>query len=211
MSLRPDLAIIVRWIKPKSRVLDLGCGDGTLLRFLKEHRSITGYGLEIDPDNVAKAIKAGVNVIQVDLDKEGLKEYESNSFDYVIMTQALQAVHYPDHLLADMLRVGREGIVTFPNIGHWRCRLQLSLTGRMPISSFLPEQWYDTSNIHLCTVRDFEDLCRMRGYQILHRRVVDKYHRSNHLMQLAPNLMGEIALYSLRNRTSLLVKQEPPA
>ena len=199
MNLRPDLAIIVRWIRRGARVLDLGCGDGTLLAHLARHLDVTGYGLEIDPDNVSRGIRVGVNVIQMDLNEGCLDQYETNSFDYVVMTQALQEAQHPERLLADMLRIGREGIVTFPNFGHWRYRTHLGLRGRMPVSNGLPNHWYDTPNIHLCTVEDFEDLCRERGYQILGRRVVDKRHRSNRLMQLAPNLLGEIALYSLRD------------
>ncbi|MDY6943295.1 MAG: methionine biosynthesis protein MetW [Pseudomonadota bacterium] len=202
--MRPDLEIISRWIKPRSRVLDLGCGDGTLLNHLERTREVTGYGLEIDPKNVVNAIHAGVNVIQLDID-QSLGEFEDQSFDYVVMTQALQVVQHPDRLLGEMLRIGRKGIVTFPNFGHWKCRIQLAIRGRMPISDSLPNQWYDTQNIHLCTVRDFEQLCHQFDYRILNRRVVDSHHRSNRAMQMAPNLLGEIALYGLcseRNVTS---------
>jgi methionine biosynthesis protein MetW len=199
MELRPDLAIIADWIRPGSRVLDLGCGDGTLLSYLQKKLNVVGYGLDIDPANVCAALKTGVNVIQMDLDRESLEFFETASFDYVVMSQALQAVRYPDYMLAEMLRIGNEGILTFPNFGHWRCRWQLSLKGRMPVSDHLSAEWYNTANIHLCTVTDFETLCQERGYEILGRRVVDKYHRNSWFMQLAPNLLGEIALYSLRD------------
>ena len=195
MSLRPDLEIISRWIEPGSRVLDLGCGDGTLLEHLKRERDVDGYGLEIAAENIGACIRRGVSVIQSDLDA-GLSDYfDDNSFDYVVMTQTLQAVHYPSWLLQEMLRVGRQGIVTFPNFGHWQTRLQIALGGRMPVSRALPNEWYDTPNIHLCTLKDFEQLCHKLDIRILQRNVVDTAHRSNIGMKLLPNLLGEIALY----------------
>lgn len=194
-ELRPDLAIISEWIEPGSRVLDLGCGDGTLLDYLRHERDVDGYGLEIDPDNVVACVQRGVSVIQSDLDA-GLTDYfDDNSFDYVVMTQTLQAMHYPSRLLREMLRVGRQGIVTFPNFGHWQSRMQLALGGHMPISRALPNQWYDTPNIHLCTLKDFEQLCSELNIAILQRNVVDTAHRSNIAMTLFPNLLGELALY----------------
>lgn len=197
-ALRPDLAIISEWIQPGSRVLDLGCGDGTLLDHLRRTRNVDGYGLEIDPDNVVSCIQRGVNVIQSDLDA-GLTDYfDDDSFDYVVMTQTIQAVHYPSRLLSEMLRVGREGIVTFPNFGHWSSRIQLGLGGRMPQSRALPNEWYDTPNIHLCTLKDFEALCHHLEIDILQRNVVDTEHRSSIGMRLLPNLLGEIALYRFR-------------
>ena len=194
MSLRPDLSIISEWIKPGSRVLDLGCGDGALLAHLQADRNVTGYGLEIDDYNVRQCISAGVNVIQTDLDA-GLSDFYAESFDYVIMTQTLQAVNYPDKLLEEMLRVGREGIVTFPNFAHWKNRLQVAVSGKMPMSHTLPNPWYSTPNIHLCTVNDFETLCRDRGIRILQRTMVNYAHRRSMGDHLLPNLLGRIALY----------------
>lgn len=199
-SLRPDQALIAEWIAPSSRVLDLGCGDGALLAYLQNTRNVTGYGLEIDEDNIVKCIAVGVNVIQTDLDA-GLSEFDENSFDYVIMTDTLQAVHFPEKLINEMLRVGREGIITFTNIGHWICRLQLAIKGKMPISRSLPSQWYETPNIHLCSIADFEGLCRSLDVEILQRATVDHAHRSNLAMRLLPNLLGEIALYRFRRKT----------
>jgi methionine biosynthesis protein MetW len=190
-ELRPDLAIISEWITPGSRVLDLGCGDGTLLAHLKREREVDGYGLEIAPDNVVSCIDKGVNVIQTDLDAGISDFFDENSFDYVVMTQTLQAMYYPDQLL----RVGREGIVTFPNFGHWRARAQLALGGHMPVSTALPNQWYNTPNIHLCTLKDFEALCAKLGIRILQRSVVDHAHRYRLGGRLLPNLLGEIAIY----------------
>jgi len=194
MSLRPDLNIITQWIKPGSKVLDLGCGDGTLLQYLQENHQATGYGLEIDPDNIAKCISAGINVIQTDLNV-GLSDFDEGSFDYVIMTQTLQAIQRPDLLLNEILRIGREGIVTFPNFGHWSTRLQIAIGGHMPVSRSLPNFWFDTPNIHLCTLRDFETLCNQQDIHILQRSVVNYAHRSTIATRLLPNLLGEIALY----------------
>jgi methionine biosynthesis protein MetW len=188
--------MICDWIKPGSRVLDLGCGDGALLAYLTQTREVHGYGLEIDPENLARCVDAGVNVIQADLD-DGLEDFETNSFDYVLMTQALQALQRPDEALAEILRVGKTAIVTFPNFGHWRVRSALAL-GRMPVTPSLPETWYNTPNIHLCTVADFEDLCRERGWSITNRRLLDRTHREGLRIRLAPNLFSEIALYQLQ-------------
>lgn len=196
MSLRTDQSLIAEWIKPGSRVLDLGCGDGTLMAHLQQH-NVTGYGLEIDEENIVQCIRTGVDVIQTDLDK-GLSEFKQASFDYVIMTQTLQAIYYPDKLLKEMTRVGREAIVTFPNMGHWKNRLQLAIAGHMPKSKTLPYEWYNTPNIHLCTLTDFENLCAANNIQILERTTVDHEHQSSVGMNLFPNLLGEIAIYRFR-------------
>ncbi len=195
-SLRADLAIIADWIKADSKVLDLGCGDGTLLAYLRDKRNVLGYGLEISPFNVEDCVDKNINVIQADLN-DGLKAYfTDNSFDCVIMSQTLQATEKPDELLEEMLRVGSEGIVTFPNMAHWRARLQLGLMGIMPVTKNLPNQWFNTPNVHLCTLNDFEVLCNKHRIVILQRMVVDHSHRKGSwLMNLFPNLLGEIAIY----------------
>jgi methionine biosynthesis protein MetW len=197
MNLRTDQALIAEWIKPGSRVLDLGCGDGTLMAYLQEHKNVNGYGLEIDEENIVQCIHRGVDVIQTDLDK-GLSEFKKDTFDYVIMTQTLQAIYYPDKLLQEMTRVGHEAIVTFPNMGHWRNRLQIAFAGHMPKSKTLPYEWYNTPNIHLCTLTDFEALCTSKNIEILERATVDHEHQSSIGMNLFPNLLGEIAIYRFR-------------
>ncbi|MFB9886146.1 methionine biosynthesis protein MetW [Balneatrix alpica] len=192
--MRADLDIIQNWIAPSSRVLDLACGDGSLLAHLRQHKGVSGYGLEIDPDKVRACVARGVCVLEHNLDK-GLGHFRDNSFDFVIMTQALQTMHRPDKVLEEMLRVGRQCIITFPNFGHWRNRMHLISKGRMPVSKFLPYEWYDTPNIHFCTFRDFEQLCHERQIQICERTVVDSEHRDTWAMRYFPNLLGEIAIY----------------
>jgi methionine biosynthesis protein MetW len=197
--MRPDLDIISEWIRPNTRILDLGCGDGRLLKHLSQTHNVTGYGLEINDANIVKCIENNVTVIQTDLDADLTHFFGKHSFDYVVMTQTLQAIHHPGNLLNEMMRIGNEGIVTFPNIGHWKCRLQLALGGHMPITRTLPYNWHDTPNIHLCTIKDFESLCKRLGIQILQRTAVDHRHRSSLGMSLLPNLLGEVAIYRLTN------------
>ncbi len=192
--MRADLEIIQQWIPANSRVLDLGCGNGELLSWLQEQRNVTGYGLEIDPDNIAACIDKGVNVIEQNLDL-GLGNFADDSFDVVVMTQALQVVHYPDKILQEMLRVGRTCIITFPNFGHWRCRWYLARHGRMPVSDFLPYTWYNTPNIHFCTFADFEALCSDMQMTVLDRLAVDRDHQHNLGNRIWPNLLGEIGIY----------------
>lgn len=186
---RADFAAIAQWVKPGSKVLDLGCGDGSLLRYLGRARNIRGYGVEIADGDVVACIANRVNVIQSDLET-GLAGFESNSFDYVVLSQTLQAMKNSERIIAEMLRVGREGIVTFPNFGYVTHRLQV-LLGHMPSSRALPYQWYDTPNIHLCTIRDFENFCTTRRVRILERVVMRRGSRVN----LLPNLLGDLAVY----------------
>ena len=198
-GLRADLDIISGWIKPGNKVLDLGCGDGTLLAHLRDQYHILGYGLEIDRFNIEVCVEKNINVIQANLN-HGLKSYFSDkSFDCVIMSQTLQATEQPDLLIEEMLRVGAEGIVTFPNMAHWSARLQLGLQGVMPVTKNLPNQWFNTPNVHLCTLNDFEKLCMKHDIQILERAVVDHSRKKGGwLTNLFPNLLGEVAIYRFR-------------
>jgi methionine biosynthesis protein MetW len=191
--MRQDLTHILRWITPGARVLDLGCGDGEFLALLRRERDAEVMGIEIDADNITRAIGRGLNIIEQNLD-DGLHNFPDQSFDVVVMAHALQAVHYPDRVLEEMLRVGRECVVTFPNFGNWRCRLHLATRGRMPVSRFLPYTWYDTPNIHFCTVRDFETLCRQRGIRILGRDMIGSEEA---LARRWPNLFALTAIYHI--------------
>jgi methionine biosynthesis protein MetW len=191
---RADFSTIAGWIGDRARVLDLGCGDGSLLAHLREHRSASGYGIEIDDAGVLASIGNGVNVLQSDLES-GLAGFDDRSFDSVILSQTLQAMRRIEGIVGEMLRVGREAIVSFPNFGHWSHRWQV-LRGRMPVSSSIPYQWYDTPNIHLCTVDDFDAFCAERGLNVLERAVLHDAAR----VHAWPNLRGSLAIYRLRKR-----------
>jgi methionine biosynthesis protein MetW len=191
---RYDYELIASWIPERSRVLDLGCGDGVLLAGLAATNSASGYGIEIDDANVLASVKNGVNVIQTDIES-GLANFEDNAFDFVILSQTLQAMRNAESVLTEMLRVGREGIVTFPNFGYWRHRLDI-LGGHMPESKTLPHKWYDTPNIHLCTVKDFEDLCVKVGAEILDERVLHE----GRTVKLLPNLLGSLGVFRFRTK-----------
>ena len=182
--------VISAWIAPGARVLDLGCGDGRLLRHLWDAKRSPGYGVEIDDAHVLECLKNDVNVLQMDLE-DGLATFADQSFDCVILSETLQAIHRQEPLLKDMLRVGRVAIVSFPNFGYWRARIQIALDGHMPVSKELPYQWYDTPNVHHCTLVDFEALCARLGMRILERVVL----RDGERVAMLPNLLGSIALY----------------
>jgi methionine biosynthesis protein MetW len=193
-NIRPDFALITNWIGNKAKVLDLGCGDGTLLTHLHETLEITGYGIEKDDSNWLAALKNGVDVIQMNLE-EGLSGFEDQSFDTVILSQTLQAMHNTESIVHEMLRVGREVIVTFPNFGYWRNRIQITF-GNMPVSKSLPYQWYDTPNVHLCTINDFDKFCAQHQVEVIERKVIT----DGQDVHVLPNLMGNLAMYRLRKQ-----------
>lgn len=191
---RPDFAAIAEWIQPGAKVLDLGCGDGSLLGYLQDTCSARGYGVEISDENVLACVENGVNVIQGNLES-GLSGFETGSFDYVILSQTLQAMKHTEGIVREMLRVGREGIVSFPNFGFWRHRIQI-LLGRMPVSKNLPYQWFDTPNVHLCTLDDFEAFCTQHEVCILQRMVM----ANDKTVAFLPNLRGTLAVYRIESR-----------
>ena len=163
--LRPDLAVIAEHVAPGSRVLDIGCGDGDLLAVLRDERRCNPHGMEIDAENVAKCVAKGLSVIQGDADKD-LVFYPDASFDYAILSQTLQTTKRPDLVLEELLRIGRRAFVSFPNFAHWRTRLSLLWSGRMPVTRLLPVAWYETPNIHHLTVSDFRAFLAERGIAI---------------------------------------------
>ena len=189
LAARPDFAAIAQWVERGSRVLDLGCGDGSLLRYLWQARQAPGYGVEIDDARVLACVANDVNVLQVDLES-GLSLFSDRSFDTVVLSLTLQAMRHQEAILREMLRVGREVIVSFPNFGHWSARVQVALC-RMPVSETLPYEWYDTPNLHHCTITDFEDLCRKIGVRIRERLVL---HQGKPVTVM-PNLLGSLAVY----------------
>jgi methionine biosynthesis protein MetW len=191
-STRADFSTIAGWIAPGARVLDLGCGDGSLFAYLRGARNIIGYGIEIDDTGVLASIGNGVNVLQSDLES-GLAGFDEQSFDSVILSQTLQAMRHTEGIVLEMLRVGREAIVSFPNFGHWSHRLQI-LRGRMPVSKSLPYEWYNTPNIHLCTITDFDAFLAKRDCKVLDRAVLS---RGRPIESMA-NVRGETAIYRFR-------------
>lgn len=190
MNLRDDLQLIYDWIPAQSRVLDLGCGDGELLSALVTKKQCSGYGVEIDTQGVLAAMARGVNVIQADLE-QGLLDFDDNSFDILILSQTIQSMQNTETILRDLTRVAKQAIVSFPNFGYWKNRIQIGLMGHMPVSERMPYQWYNTPNIHLCTLQDFELLCARNHIRILERAVMTGQKRVNTL----PNLLGSLAFY----------------
>jgi len=199
LSDRLDLRLIAEMVEPRTRVLDIGCGDGALLDILVHERAVDGRGIEIDMREVAAAVAQGLAVIHADADTD-LAFYPDGAFDYVILSRTLQATERPREVLAQMLRIGRRAIVSFPNFGHWRVRLALAATGRMPRTRALDRAWYDTPNIHLCTISDFFDLCAMDGYVVERWLGVDDQGRRTpwRRNRRLANLFAEQGLFLLR-------------
>jgi methionine biosynthesis protein MetW len=192
---RQDFAIIAGWLSFGAKVLDLGCGDGSLLTYLRDGLEVKSYGVEKDDQNWLAALQNDVDVIQMDLEA-GLSEFEDNSFDTVILSQTLQAMHNTEGIVQEMLRVGSEAIVTFPNFGYWRNRMQI-LTGNMPVSKDLPYEWYNTPNVHLCTINDFDALCKNHNITVIERKVITNSNE----VTFMPNWFGNLAMYRLKRTT----------
>ena len=189
--------LIGNFIQSNARVLDLGCGDGSLLAFLKKNNQVKGLGLEIDHQKIQKCLQKDVSVIDQDIDS-GLSNFQDQSFDAVIMSQSIQALRKPEVALEEIIRIGKEAIISIPNFANWRCRLQLIFGGTMPVSSALPHDWYSTPNIHLCSLKDFEKLCVDHGADILDRQLLSFDGEEQSFMKVAPNLLTEIAFTELR-------------
>ena len=190
-SSRYDFSIIADWVPTGSRVLDLGCGDGELLNYLKSKKNITGFGIEKGEKNWLEALKNNIDVIKIDIES-GLSEFETDSFDVVILSKTIQSMQNTEMVVKEMLRIGKEVIVTFPNFGFWRNRFQI-IMGRMPISDELPYAWFNTPNIHLCTIKDFDSFCENYRFKITDRMILtDKQS-----VKFIPNLFGALALYKL--------------
>nr|WP_228068097.1 methionine biosynthesis protein MetW [Neisseria sp. 19428wB4_WF04] len=188
--MRDDLQLIYDWIPAGSRVLDLGCGSGELLSALMRQKNCTGYGVEIDTEGVIASMSRGINVIQADLE-QGLRDFDSGSFDVLVLSQTIQAMQNTETILQDLTRVARQAIVSFPNFGYWKNRLQIGLSGHMPVSERMPYQWYNTPNIHWCTLHDFDRLCAKNHIRVLERTVMTAGRRIN----ILPNLLGSLAFY----------------
>jgi methionine biosynthesis protein MetW len=195
---RVDLLLIAEMVAPGARVLDIGCGDGTLLRLLADKRGVDGRGIELSQAGVNSCVAQGLSVIQGDADTD-LVYYPDLAFDFAILSQTIQATYSPHHVLEQLLRIGKRAVVSFPNFGNWRVRIQLMFGGKMPKTDNLPDRWYDTPNIHLCTIKDFLDLCGDIGAKVERAVALNAYGRKLGVSMpvFAQNLFGEQAVFLL--------------
>jgi len=198
---RIDHSMILGLVPPGTKVLDLGCGDGSLLEKLVRQKGVIGRGIEISEEGVRACIAKGLTVLQGDID-QGLRDYPDGSFDYIILNQTLQAAKKPDIVLSEILRVGKKGIVGFPNFAYWKLRLYLVFRGRMPKTEFLPFEWYDTPNIHFCSVADFTDYCARKGLTIERKVFLSTDQGGRVLKGVLPNLFAENAVFLLSRETA---------
>ncbi len=201
-SIRVDLQLIADMIEPTTRVLDVGCGNGDLLDYLATFKQVDGRGMEIGTAGVNACVSSGLSVIQGDADRD-LKDYPDDAFDYVVLSQTLQAMRAPKSVLEHLMRIGRRAIVSFPNFAYWRVRWYLAARGRMPVSETLPYQWHETPNIHFCTIKDFQELCREMNITVERSIFLDHKGRSRRIgsAPFAANLLGEQAVFLLSKRT----------
>tara|TARA_B100001059_G_scaffold12459_1_gene9997 strand:+ start:1385 stop:1972 length:588 start_codon:yes stop_codon:yes gene_type:complete len=190
------LEVIRNWVKKDSDILDLGCGKGEILKYLSEKLNTSSLGIEIDQSNINNCIQSGLNVVQQNID-EGLDNFKDESFDTVIMSQTIQVLKEPKKALLEVTRIGRESIVTIPNFGHWSTRINLLLSGKMPVTSSLPDEWHNTPNIHLCTISDFELLCEDCGINIIEKRFFSNAGNENFLTAFLPNIFASTAMYKI--------------
>tara|TARA_Y100001970_G_scaffold283554_1_gene398965 strand:+ start:94 stop:681 length:588 start_codon:yes stop_codon:yes gene_type:complete len=188
--------VIKNWINKKSEVLDLGCGNGEILKILRNDLDVTALGVEIDNHNINECIKSGINVIQQNID-EGLTNFGNQSFDVVIMSQTIQVLKDPKKALLEVTRIGNESIVTIPNFGFWMTRTNLLLSGKMPVTGTLPKKWYETDNIHLCTIKDFENLCEECSINIIEKRFFNDRGHESFLANSVPNFFAALAMYKI--------------
>lgn len=194
-GLHLNYEIITKFIENGSKILDLGCGDGTLLKMLIERKNCTGTGIEIDQQNAIQAIEKGLSIIQGDID-EGLKDFSDNEYDYIILNQTLQSTEKPDYVIEEMLRAGKKAVVSFPNFAYWKVRFYLFFNGKMPKSNILPFEWYNTPNIHLLTIKDFFDFCKKRNIKILKEVYMNKARLINNFgTKWHKNLFTEEAIF----------------
>ena len=190
------IEVIKNWIDKKSTVLDLGCGDGEIMNILSKEWGSTVLGVEINQDDINKCIQFGLNVIHQNID-EGLGNFSANSFDIVIMSQTIQVLKEPKKALQEVTRIGNESIVTIPNFGYWTTRINLLLSGKMPVTGTLPGSWHDTDNIHLCTIKDFENLCSECEIDVIEKCFFNKFGKESVLAKVAPNLFATTAMYKI--------------